>query len=201
MKEWTSPVYAFFHPEPKIEIVDKRRSHLFKCQGKGCKTTIRRFLDTKDARSTGNMRKHVRTCWGLAALEAADSAANADDVRTKIVRGILRDGSITDAFERKGQGKITYSNRQLSRTEIKAEAARWACEDLRPFTIVTDKRFLIIVKSGRPEMYIPSPATVSRDVRLIFAKTRKRIAKMLLVSADRFTNPCHSPCLRHMMAG
>lgn len=30
-------------------------------------------------------------------------------------------------------------------------------------------------------MYIPSPSTVSRDVRLVFAKTRKRIAGMLQV--------------------
>ena len=30
-------------------------------------------------------------------------------------------------------------------------------------------------------MYIPSPSTVSRDVRLVFAKTRKRVAEMLQV--------------------
>ena len=59
MKEWTSLVYAFFHPEHKIEVKEGRRSHVFKCQAKGCKAMIRRYLDTKDARSTGNMRKHV----------------------------------------------------------------------------------------------------------------------------------------------
>jgi len=38
------------------------------------------------------------------------------------------------------------------------------------------------MKTGRPEMYIPSPSTVSRDVKLVFAKTHKQIAKMLQVN-------------------
>jgi len=37
------------------------------------------------------------------------------------------------------------------------------------------------MKTGRPEMHIPSPSTVSRDVKLVFAKTRKLIAGMLQV--------------------
>ncbi|KAF8328487.1 hypothetical protein F5887DRAFT_864088, partial [Amanita rubescens] len=201
MKDWTSPVYAFFHPKPKIEVIqvgdDKRYSHVFRCRGKGCKATIRRFLDTKDSWSTGNMRKHVRSCWGLPALEAADSAANAAEVRTKIVPGILRDGSITEAFERKGKGK-TYSIRAHSRAEIKAEIVRWVCTSLRPFTIVSDEYFLSIVKTGRPEYYVPTPETVSRDVRLVFARTRQRIAKLLSgydgrlsFTTDAWTSPNH----------
>ena len=38
------------------------------------------------------------------------------------------------------------------------------------------------MKTGRPEIYIPSPETVSRDVRNVFVNVRKRIAKMLQVS-------------------
>lgn len=103
-------------------VKGRRRSHVFRCRGKGCKVIVRRFLDTKNARSTGNMRKHVIacSCWGKAVLDAADSAANADEVRTKIVDGILKNGSITEAFKRKGKGKRTYPNRPLSRAEIKA---------------------------------------------------------------------------------
>jgi hypothetical protein len=100
-KTWTLCVYAFFHSEPKIEKVNHRWLHVFRCQGKGCKATIRQFLDTTDAHSTGNMCKHVRACpcWGDVALTAADSMANADEVHTKIVGGILKNGSITEAFE------------------------------------------------------------------------------------------------------
>ena len=39
------------------------------------------------------------------------------------------------------------------------------------------------MKTGRPEYHIPSPETVSRDVRNVFVNVRKRIAKMLQVSS------------------
>ncbi|KAG1872981.1 hypothetical protein DFJ58DRAFT_836802 [Suillus subalutaceus] len=89
MKEWTSPVYAFFNPTPRIVEINGRHTHEFKCHARGCKTTIRRFLNKKDARSTGNMQKHVKSCWGNAALTAADDAKDAKEVQTKIVTSIL----------------------------------------------------------------------------------------------------------------
>lgn len=119
MKEWVSPVYAFFDPTPRITEVGGRRAHEFKCRAKGCKATIRRFLDKKDARSTGNMRKHVKSCWGEDTLNAADSAKDANEVRTKIVGGILKNGSIMASFERKGKGKVTYSHRQHTHGETR----------------------------------------------------------------------------------
>lgn len=165
-------------------------SHVFKCRGKGCKTTIHRFLDTKDAKSTGNMRKHVQacSCWGKPVLAAADEAANADEVRTKIVDGILKNGSITEAFERKGKGRRTYPNWPLTRAEIKAEIVRWVCVFIRPFDVVSDESFHYLMKSGRPDMYVPSTSTVSRDVRLVFTRTCQRIARMLNVSQSIMTS-------------
>lgn len=54
------------------------------------------------------------------------------------------------------------------------------------------------MKTGRPEYYIPSPSTVSRDVKLVFARTRQRIAKMLQehdgqlsFATDAWTSPNH----------
>jgi hypothetical protein len=96
-----SPVYAFFHPKPQIDNdeVNEHHSHIFKCRGKSCKVSIRCFLDTMDARSTSNMCRHVRGCWGSEALDAADSTANADQVRTFIVDGLLKNGTITQSFE------------------------------------------------------------------------------------------------------
>ena len=159
-------------------------SHVFKCRGKGCKTTICQFLDTKDAKSTGNMHKHVVvcSCWGKPVLTAADEAVNADEVCTKIVDGILKNGSITEAFERKGKGKRTYPNRPLTHAEIKAEIVRWVCVSIWPFDVVSNESFQYLMKSGRPDMYVPSPSTVSRDVWLVFTRTCKRIARMLNVS-------------------
>jgi hypothetical protein len=64
----------------------------------------------------------------------------------------------------------------------RAELVRWVAESLRPFEIVEDKGFQSLMKTGRPEYYIPSPSTVARDVRMVFARTRERIAKMINVS-------------------
>ena len=118
-KEWTSPVYAFFDPVPTIRVIDDRRIHEFACSARGCKAKVRRYLDTKDARSTGNMRKHVKMCWGVEPLEVADNTKNANEARTKVVKNIQRNGSIVMAFERKGKGQVTYSHRQHTRAETR----------------------------------------------------------------------------------
>jgi len=118
MKDWVSPVYAFFNPKPQIVIIGGRRAHEFKCIAKGCKGTTCRFLNKKDAWSTGNMRKHVKACWGEDALAAAD-AKDVNEACTKIVGGILRNGTITVSFERKGKGKMTYSHRQHTYAETR----------------------------------------------------------------------------------
>jgi hypothetical protein len=65
---------------------------------------------------------------------------------------------------------------------FRAEIVRWVSESVRPFSIVEDRGFLMLMKTGRPEFYIPSASTVSRDVRLVFARARQRIGKMLQVS-------------------
>jgi len=112
-------MYAFFELVPKIVTINGRNAHEFGCLAKGCKTTVRRFLDKGDAHSTGNMCKHVRSCWGADVLEAADEAKNANEVREKIIGSVLRSGSITAAFEQKGKGKVTYSHRQHTCAETR----------------------------------------------------------------------------------
>ncbi|KAG0694099.1 hypothetical protein DFH29DRAFT_815690 [Suillus ampliporus] len=179
MQEWNSQVYAFFHLIPKISEQNGRRAHEFRCQCKGCKATVRRYLNKGDARSTGNLRKHVRSCWGEDILKVADEVKDVDEVQKNIVGSVLRNRSITVSFERKGKGKITYSHRQHTRAE-------------------TRYRFQSLMKTGQPEYYLPSPSTVSRDVRLVFARTHQRIAKMtseyegkINFSTDGWTSPNH----------
>jgi hypothetical protein len=136
-------------------------------------------------------------------VSAVTGLSNIKDARES-VKGIKETGSITAAFERKGKG-ITYSHRQHTKTETKyarasfpssrawrqrflmfcrVEIVRWVSENLRPFRIVGDRGFKVLMKTGRPEYYIPSPSTVSRDVRLVFANVRKRMAKMMKVSLE-----------------
>jgi hypothetical protein len=142
---------------------------------------VRRFLDKGDAKSTSNMRKHAKKCWGDAVVTCADSAKNANEVRATTVMGALNPQSITAAFERNGKGKVTYSHRQHTKTEARAEIVRWVAESKRPFEIVADRGFQSLMKTGRPEYYIPSPTTVSRDVKKVFVNVRKRMATMLQV--------------------
>ena len=64
----------------------------------------------------------------------------------------------------------------------RAELVRWVSESLRPFDNVKDCGFQSLMKTGRPEYYIPSPSTVACDVQLIFVQTQQRVATMLQVS-------------------
>ena len=91
-------MYAFFEPTPEIEYIDKQKSHLFKCLAKGCNKTVRRFLDKADAKSTGNLWKHVKLCWGAEVIAEADRAKNAAEAREGVVKTFQRSGTIMAAF-------------------------------------------------------------------------------------------------------
>jgi hypothetical protein len=110
---------------------------------------------------------------------------------------VLKNGSITAAFEKTGKGKLPFSHRQLDKTQTRfvtnqypcnlyntfrrAAIVRWVLESMRPFSIVGDEGFIFLMKTGRPSYYIPSAPTVSRDVKTVFTKVRGRIAKILQV--------------------
>ena len=66
-------------------------------------------------------------------------------------------------------------------TNSSAEIVRWVSENARPFSIVSDRGFKSLMKTGRPEYYLPSPSTVARDVRHVFARSRQRISAFLRV--------------------
>lgn len=76
--------------------------------------------------------------------------------------------------------KMVWLNLELHRAEIVC----WVSESLQPFSIIEDRGFQSLMKTGRPAYYIPSRWTVSRDVHLVFARTRNRIATMLQVSSS-----------------
>jgi hypothetical protein len=80
----------------------------------------------------------------------------------------------------------------------RAEIVRWVCESKRPFNIVNDRGFRSLMKTGRPNYHIPSPITVSRDVKKVFVNARKRISKLLRehkgklnFATDAWTAPNH----------
>jgi hypothetical protein len=79
-----------------------------------------------------------------------------------------------------------------------AEIVHWISESTRLLSIVNDPRFQWLMKTGRPDLYIPSRSTVSCDVKLIFAKSHTWIAKILhnhpgklSFATDTWTSPNH----------
>lgn len=110
-------MYAFYHPDPIIEYIDGRRTHLFRCMAKGCKKTCRRFLDKGDRSSTNNLRRHVRKRWGPEVLKRAEEALNVEEAR-KLVTGVLQDGDISVVFKRK-KGAVSYSHRTHTRSKTR----------------------------------------------------------------------------------
>ena len=120
-KEWHSPIYAFFHPNPKITYINNQRAHDFTCNAKYCKgqgknaCLVQHYLDTTDSKSRGGLHRHAKLCWGEENLEQADMAKNVDEACNMLKNTKLIDGKITAVFEQTGKGKITYSNCQHTR--------------------------------------------------------------------------------------
>ncbi|SJL03663.1 uncharacterized protein ARMOST_16509 [Armillaria ostoyae] len=207
MTKWTSPMYAFYSPIPEIEYRDGRKCHIFRCTAQAnvtrCGHRIVRYLDTKDAQSTSNLRKHARKCWGEDVIKEADEAGTLDAARTLLRKDAgsdKRNGSITSHFARQGKGRVTYSHRQHTKQESRAEHVRWIAESSRPFAIVKDRGYNCLMKTGRPSCYVPSPSTVARDVKTVFGNTRQRISEMLQehegdlhFATDAWTSPNHRP--------
>ena len=118
-KDWNPPVYAFHQPVPEIGYEEGRRYHSFRCAARSCKHRIRRYLDKKDRKSTGNLRKHAKSCWGAEAVEAVETVKTAAKACEHVVKPLQTNGSITAVFERTKKGNITYSHRQHTKTETK----------------------------------------------------------------------------------
>src|SRR6266478_7307544 len=103
-KEWTAPIYAFFHATPIVKCISGCRVHGFQCLAKHCRVKngreVRHYLNTSDRKSTGNLRKHAKLCWGEDEVEAADQTKDVVAARGAINISKLKDGSLMAAFER-----------------------------------------------------------------------------------------------------
>jgi hypothetical protein len=89
---------------------------------------LSRFLNTSDARSTRNLRHHAKLCWGDEAVEAADGICNIKAVCTALQNMKTINGSIIAAFQWVGEGRVTYSHRQHTKTEARCAALVFVCQ-------------------------------------------------------------------------
>lgn len=148
---------------------------------------VKRNLNTQNATSTSNLKKHASKCWGeelVKAIMAVKSIHQARDVLKK--KGNERDGSILAAFQKVGHEPVTYSSRPATNLESRVSHVKWICESYRPFSLVADKGYHRNMKTGpgRQHVYIPSPSTAARDVKLVFYGAQKKISELLQVSSD-----------------
>ena len=155
-----SPIYVFFKPLPSVEIIRDRRVHVFECTVLNCKgrangRMVRRYLNTADAKSTSNLRKHAKICWGAEAVAAADatndiSAARAA-MKTEISvilqllppfkesrRKTLVTVIVSTPQSRPGKSYHLHFLANLTCIFHSAEIVRWVAESKRPFQIVND---------------------------------------------------------------
>ncbi|RPD53316.1 hypothetical protein L226DRAFT_473346 [Lentinus tigrinus ALCF2SS1-7] len=203
---WHSCAYVFFKAEVEVEVVKGRRCLIFRCGARVCQSEkpVHRFLDTGDRASSGNLFKHARTCWGDEAVEQAMELGDATRVHNTLVVKILQNGRITEFFALAKKGAaLTYSNKPLTRgfdALVRIQFVRWVAESYRPFAIVKDPGFLRLMLTGRPLYYIPSPTTISHDLKAMFAIIRVRLSDMLKEYAgwlhfatDGWTSPNHRP--------
>ena len=88
------------------------------CQGRTGRD-VHRFLDTGDAKSTGNMQKHAKICWSAETIAAADATKSLVGAREVLSKAKLKDSSITAEFVRIRKGKVIYSHHQHTKTEAR----------------------------------------------------------------------------------
>lgn len=62
------------------------------------------------------------------------------------------------------------------------EPVQWVAEAQRPISIVNNKGFQYLMKTGQLIYELPSAQTANRDVFTMFEKCKEQVGKMLQVS-------------------
>lgn len=78
---------------------------------------VRHYLDTTDTKSTSNLCKHAKFCWGDKAVAVADQTRDVLATREALEKMGKKDGSILEAFEQVAKSKVTYSHHQHTTME------------------------------------------------------------------------------------
>ena len=121
-RDWNASIYVFFKSIPSIKYIKDRHVHVFECTAKHCKgkgngRMVRRYLDTTDAKSTSNLRKHAKFCWGDEAVAVADQMWDVLAAWKALKKMVKKDGSILEAFEWVAKSKVTNSHCQHTTME------------------------------------------------------------------------------------
>ena len=108
------PTYSGYRVH-QVHIFECAATH---CKGKGNGRIVRQYLDTGDAKSTGNLHKHAKLCWGENAVTAADNTKDIH-IAQEALEKMSVNSTITSAFEHVSKGKATYSHTQHTTAEAR----------------------------------------------------------------------------------
>ncbi|THH18573.1 hypothetical protein EUX98_g8934, partial [Antrodiella citrinella] len=153
MKKWTSAAYKHFHEPEIVHTFHKGEEvvqYKFMCKVDDSSSTIQSVMRVCWDDSTSNLRRHIRICDEKCGAKTGQS-------------------NITDF----AQGS-TYS-----KAEFRFVISLWIARRHRPHVIVQDPELLHLFRMLYAKVEVPSPSTVSRDVREIFAISRIHIATLL----------------------
>jgi len=86
----------------------------------------------------------------------------------------------------------------MSSSNSSARIVKWVTENNRPANIIKDCELRELLTAGHPHIELPSPDTISRDIKASFNKCRERIATLLCdhpgrvhFATDAWTSPNH----------
>ncbi|KAJ7369090.1 hypothetical protein DFH08DRAFT_676586, partial [Mycena albidolilacea] len=181
---WTSTIYTFYTGDIHIEYCDGKLHHVFICTEQGCGHHVLRNQTTKDHNLTKNLKKHTNKCWGSNTVDAAAHIGHLNKARDLLVtlKGV-KNQCLTDIFKHHTPGSNLNS----------------FSHHLRPFVIAADCGLHYLMKSGHSTMWIPSPSTIARDVKLLFKRTRERIWQHLDVHISQTLPPSLRLCLYFLL--
>ncbi|KAF9064680.1 hypothetical protein BDP27DRAFT_1155391, partial [Rhodocollybia butyracea] len=194
-----APIYAFYNAEPDIEFDDDGTAQyiIFSCSA--CCTHVKQGLKSSDKALTGALIRHAKSCWGEEAVNAAQQSKSLENARAAIKRiGKKSQSKLAAALRTMKGWAESFSTQPPTKKEIRVVTARWVSESACPFNIVKDRCYHWLQREGRPERYIPSRETVSRDVKKLYTCTKEKLAKELQaqdkeipIVIDCWTSPNH----------
>ncbi|KAJ3753776.1 hypothetical protein EV360DRAFT_27774, partial [Lentinula raphanica] len=185
-----SAVYAFFHAEPEIEFAKDNTAEYLVYRCTNCSEKLRQGLKTGDRGSTvGNLREHVRKCWGEETLAAVK------DTSLEKARAAVKESKKTKQTTLTIVVNAYPAHSHLAHSVV---TARWVAESARPFLIVRNRGYRWLQKEGRPNHFVPSNVTVARDVKKLYVASKQQLVQeldayeyLVPIELDCWSSPNH----------
>ena len=171
-RDWRSKIYAFFNSEVKIKYPDGRNCHEFTCSAKYCKGKGKNPVTSIP--KTGHQRKvfghmpstaGVQKSWRIRrrprilhqqGMHLRRRTCGMDQLRLYLNEWAKeRLHTHIDPTPRMRLGAFVYLNTcDTWLTSDSCEIVKWVAQSMRPFSIVEDEGFKMLMKTGRLNHYM-----------------------------------------------